>query len=342
MYLPTLTSTFAAVALSVALASCGGGGSDGTANGDTTNIGAGSPLPGTSMAIITTAPATPSYTGEELGAYNQLNAARSTCGFGYLQQNTHIDTAASNHVSWEIANAAYGHTEVAGTTAFTGVSPGDRMLAAGYVFSGTWSYGEIIDALGSANKTGFGVAGINNLLGAHYHLVGAMSSAREMGVSVKSGGPSGADLIATAKVSHIVVNMAYTGNVLPQLQAASEVLTYPCQGITGTNWQLQGETPSPVPSRNLAISPIGIPIFVQVLQGNTLTIASASVIGPAGPVALLPTMTSANDPNKELAPHQAIIMPNVPLKPSTSYRVSISGLNSGVAFSRNFSFQTGS
>ena len=347
MHLPSLTSTLAALALCGALAAC-----DSAANkaphkaaAQTTanpQPGAVRQASGTSVAIVTTAPPSAGYSGEELGAYRRLNTARVTCGFGYLQQNKRLDTAASNHVTWMLANARYAHAEVAGTAAFTGVDASDRLPAAGYALSGSWGTGEIIDELPRSDKTGFGSAGINNLLGAPYHLLEAMSSVREMGVSVKSGGPSGADITGASRVSYIVVNMAYAGQVLPQLQNAKEVLTYPCQGITGTNWQLQGEFPSPVPSRNLGTSPIGQPIFVQVLEGNKLTIASASIVGPLGAVALLPTMTRANDPNTELGAHQALIMPNAPLKPNTSYSVSISGLNSGVAFSRNFSFQTGS
>ena len=346
-----LTSTLAAAALCGVLTACDGAAnkanskvSDNATTRPTANPQprAGSQASDSSVAIVTTAPPAAGYSGEELGAYRRLNTARVTCGFGYLRQNKRLDTAAGNHVSWMLANARYAHAEVAGTAAFTGVDASDRLPAAGYALSGSWGTGEIIDELPSSNKTGFGSAGINNLLGAPYHLLEAMSSAREMGVSVKSGGPSGADFASASKVSYIVVNLAYAGQVLPQLQNAKEVLTYPCQGITGTNWQLQGEFPSPVPSRNLGTSPIGQPIFVQVLEGNKLTIASASVVGPLGAVALLPTMTRANDPNAELGSHQAIVMPNAPLKPNTSYSVSISGSNSGVAFRKSFSFQTGS
>lgn len=166
-----------------------------------------------------------------------------------------------------------------------------------------------------------------------------------MGISVMSGGPigSGADFTfaGAASESYIVVDMAASGNVPKQVQSPNDVLTYPCEGITGTNWQLQGEVPSPIPSRNLVVAPIGHPIFVQAIDGNTLTVTSASMTGPLGSVALLPTMTSVNDPNSHLLPNQAIILPNAPLTPNKSYAVKIVGTNNGVAFTKNFTFATG-
>ena len=96
-----------------------------------------------------------------------------------------------------------------------------------------------------------------------------------------------------------------------------------------------------MPSRNLAVNPIGQPVFVQLLAGNVLVITSVSVTGPAGAVALLPTMTASNDPNQELLANMAIIMPSAPLSPSSAYSVFITGTNNGVGFSRSFGFSTG-
>jgi hypothetical protein len=136
--------------------------------------------------------------------------------------------------------------------------------------------------------------------------------------------------------------MASSATMMPQVQDANSVLTYPCQGTTGTGWQVLNETPNPVTPRNLATNPIGQPIFVQALSGQTLLIQSASVTGPLGSVALLPTLTAANDPNAHLSGNQAILMPNLPLAPNATYTVSIAGTRNGTAFVKSFSFSSGS
>lgn len=55
-----------------------------------------------------------------------------------LAFNDLLVTAARNHSVWQIDNDVFSHTGVGGS------SPGDRMAAAGYVFTGLWSWGENI------------------------------------------------------------------------------------------------------------------------------------------------------------------------------------------------------
>jgi hypothetical protein len=299
------------------------------------------PLSAAAGTLVLVAPPAPTYTGEELAAYNAFNTARSTCGFGYLRQNTNLDTSSANHIGWMVNNNTASHSEVASTTGFTGVNPWDRMTAAGY----NWSLvDEVMASISIANKTGWGTNGARSLLAAPYHLKGLMWGELDIGISVKSGSTSGADINApsAAAISWLVSDMGAPSNSAGQAQGATDVLTYPCQGVTGTAWQLQGESPNPIPGRDLSTSPIGQPIFVQAFHGNTLTITSASLTGPSGSVALLPTMTASNDPNAQVYSNQAVIMPNGPLSPNTTYTVSISGTNNTTAFSKTFTFTTGS
>jgi hypothetical protein len=170
---------------------------------------------------------------------------------------------------------------------------------------------------------------------------------REVGINITSSGPSGsgADVIVSgsfAPAVRLAISLSSRSAFPVQRQSSTDVLTYPCSGITGTAYQLTGEDPNPVTPRNLATNPIGQPILVQVLLGRTLIITSATVTGPSGAVALLPTMTQTNDPNGRLSSNTAVIMPDLPLQPNTTYSVVINGTNNGVAFTRSFSFSTGS
>ena len=60
-----------------------------------------------------------------------------------LAMNGHLLDSARGHSTWMLAADLFQHAGADGS------SPGDRMSAAGYVFSGTWSWGENIAWRGS-------------------------------------------------------------------------------------------------------------------------------------------------------------------------------------------------
>lgn len=348
-------SAFAVASMVAGLAACGGGG-DGqssafvipAAPAVTPEVTA--PPLYYASTIVTTAPVTPSYAAasEELAAFNLLNGERNNCGFGSVSQNTQLDTAARGHAQWQLRNNYGGHYQDADVPlGFTGVKPIDRTKAAGYPQDNAAAIqDEIHTAVGTSNKTGYGVGGIRGLLGAPYHLMGLVGSSREIGLSVFSAGVSGADITTPGNWHARVIlqaDLGYQSTSTAQLVASDAVLTYPCQGTVGTSYQLTNETPNPIPGRDLKLNPIGQSIYVHVRDGNTLTISAVSMIqvSSGAPVALREPMTSANDPNHGLGSHQAFVIPDAPLLPNTAYQVSINGTNNAGAFSRTFAFSTG-
>lgn len=344
------TNLFPVFLIVTALTACGGGGGNGTtdsSSNQTASTGTVSyvapPVTASTTPIITASPATPSsYNAEELAAFNRFNSHRSTCGFGYLEQNTTLDTSALNHIQWMVYNNTVSHNEVAGTPGFTGRTSSLRMQAAGY--TGGTSYGEVLTGGTNMALTGLGLASARRLLAAPYHLQSSMQGYREIGFAVRSGGPigSGADITysGSANVAWMVADMAASSTKLYQVQADSDVLTYPCNGITDVDFEVTAESPNPVSGRNLATNPIGHPIFVQAKSGQTLVISSVTITGPSGSVALLSTMTSSNDPNSLLGSHQAFVIPSTSLTANTTYTVAMSGTRDGNAFSKNFTFTT--
>ena len=315
-----------AVALA-ALASCGGGGG-GDGGGSTPS----------------TFPVTYAAGSEDLAAFNLLNLERERCGFGGLTQNAQLDAAAKAHADYQIFNNLISHVEVAGNpNGFTGVLPSDRIAAAGYTDAGAVT-DEIAGFIGINQKTGLGERALRNLLNAPYHLQGLMSGFRDVGLSVRSSLDTG-----TASSTVILqIDAAYKKSVDPQLLAASEVHTYPCEGTSGVNRQLTNEEPNPVPGRNLSTTPLGSSVYVSVRVGNVLTISSASMIqiGTGQSVTLRAPITAANDPYGPCGtgcfkPHQAYVVADAPLQAATSYQVSINGSNNGIPFARTFTFTTG-
>ena len=324
--------SLAAVAALLVLAGCGGGG------------GGGAAAPATRTADATTvSPVAHAAGSEELAAFQLLNAERERCGFGGLTQNAQLDAAARAHANYQIINSVVSHLEDASKPGFTGVTAADRIAAAGYTDAGALS-DEIAGFLGTSQKAGLGAAALRNLLNAPYHLQGLMSGFRDVGISVRSSADTGVGAAAVI----LQINAAYKRLAGPQLFAAPEVHTYPCEGSSGVNFKLSNEDPNPVPGRDLSTTPLGSSVYIAVRDGNVLNITSASLIqlSTGQPVTLRTPITAANDPYAPCAAgcfksHQAYVVADAPLQANMSYQLTLNGTNNGTAFSRTFSFATG-
>lgn len=336
------------LALAALLSACGGG-SDGDANPalPPTVAPAASPNP----AIVTTVATPPTYApnSEELAAYQLLNAERGRCGFGLLASSASLDRAARAHADYLIVNSLNSHLEDANRfpEGFTGTDPAARVRAQGYADLGgvTDEFAFFTSSNAMLPKRGIGVLGIRGLLNAPYHLNGLMSGYRDVGVAVRSRDDTGKGQPGV----FVQVNAAYTASAGPQRLGSGDVLTYPCQGTVNVNPQLSNETPNPVPGRDLRTAPLGSTVYVAVREGNRLAITRAAMTRAATGEAVLlrAPITSTNDPYGPcltgcFGPHQAYVVPDAPLLPETAYTVTLSGTNNGTAFSRNFTFSTGS
>ncbi|WP_237066350.1 CAP domain-containing protein [Loktanella sp. M215] len=88
----------------------------------------------------------------EAARYNlDLNAGlpAGTIGTQALQvlaPNAALETAATNHSDWMVANDSFSHGGAGGSNA------GDRMQSAGYVFTGTWGWRENLAWLGTTGR----------------------------------------------------------------------------------------------------------------------------------------------------------------------------------------------
>ena len=332
------------MACALFLTACGGGGGG--------SSGAGF-LPPTATTTATTTPAvastptTPATTTtvapagtEELAAFTLLNGERLKCGFGSLARNAQLDAAAKGHANWLLVNNYTGHGQLAGTAGFTGATGFDRAIAAGY--SAAFVDDENVVVSGASSSVGYGVSALRSLLSAPYHIAGLLAGYRDVGLSVMSSDDAGSTAKHGAQVV-LQVDLAYTAAAGPVPHAAGTVLSYPCDGTTGTYAQLRNEAPNPVPGRDLAASPLGQAVYMAGTAGKVITITSAlfqeKVTGNT--LSVITPITGANDPNKELNSNEAIVIPNAPLKVSTAYIVTIVGTNDGASFTKTFGFTTG-
>lgn len=299
-----------------------------------------------------------SSAAEQLSALNTISAARTNCGFGALQSSTMLDASAQHHVSWMIKNQTVSLNESFGMPGFTGVDPSHRMLEVGYAAVAPI---EVLIGGDGIAKSGFGSRGARALLGVPYILANLMQSSREIGISVTSSGPVGfgANInFAGAPVATWLVADLASSPVMPaQAQNETDALTFPCQGTTNASPFVFSEAPNPIPGRDSSHLQIGQTLLVQILADKELAITAVVITGPQGAVTLLPTLTSASDPNGLLHTNQALIIPGSPLSPNTAYAVNLTGVSKGIVlgpgmiqltsadpgvpFSRNFAFTTG-
>ena len=359
-------STVAALVLTA----CGGGGNS-SGGDDQPKAGTGSntanqadgQVADTSSTLVTATPASTYANAEEKAAFARLNAERSRCGFGLLAQQAQLDVMARGHANYLLRNNAVGHYQNTSEPFSTGNAPSDRALAAGY------SYAVIRDANtdtfgANANLiAGRGEKGVRNLMSAPYHAAGLLAGSLDVGISVMSSDDVGTTGTYGPR-SIVQINSGFQQGFKAQLPDGGAVQTYPCEGTTGTAFELRGESPNPVPGRDLSANPIGQPVVVQVREGQYLAITSASMQkkDDGAVVALLPVLTKATDTNGSLQQHQAVLMPGTSLLPNTEYVVTVAGSNqtanadrsgpSGTnpaiknntigAFSKSFTFRTGS
>lgn len=294
-------------------------------------------------SLVTTSAPTPTYTNgsEEAAAFNLLNAERSRCGFGTLVQSAQIDAAAQAHADWGLRNWVWSHYEN-GTTyplSYTGYSANDRIIAQGYTDLGNAGEGMAGDN-GTSAKAGLGTQQMRRLLSAPFHLRTLTTGYRDVGFSVRSNTDAGSINAAVFEQ----VNLAYKQSTGQQLQSSSAILTYPCEGSTGLNYRLTSETPNPVPGRDLSANPLGHPVVIRVREGNALSISDATMRNLTTNTLVTlrsAATTKADDTSGRFLSNEAYVVPDGPLTQNTSYRVTITGTNSSVPFTKTFVFATG-
>lgn len=325
-------------ALTGVLTACGGGG-----GGGDTNAAAPAPSAVTAPSSLVTQVPQASYAAgsEELAAYNAVNTERERCGFGKLAQQAPIDAAARDHSLWRLTNNVVGHFQdpVAYPNGYTGRTPTDRLAHRGYADARVT---EATAARLPVAKAGMGKLLAMNLLSAPYHAMALLDGYRDVGVAVVSDLDAGSTAVTGAYVS-VQFNLASKVAAGFQQLAGDAVATYPCEGTPDVPYALVGESPNPVPGRDLSAQPVGHPLIIKVRDGQVLAVQSVQLVNAAtqASVALRPVVTQANDANKQIVtPSVAFVLPESPLAPSTTYRATVSGTNNGVPFSRSFSFTT--
>lgn len=342
---PKFRVSLLALAVAALLAACGGGGG-GTASvspATTAPVDVNSAAPVVSAVEVgiqaQVLPATYAVGTEQRNAYDYLNAQRSQCGFGLLQQDAKLDVAAQGHAAYLSANHLLSHDQdkVNYPNGFTGATLNDRFTAAGYAAtSGAEVLTDIYpETFFNSYGSSFGQSGVMDLFTAPYHGSGQLFGERDIGIGYAE---------TNTFWKRFVVDIGST-KVRPRQQIpVDQVLTYPCAGTKGILSKSYGdEIPKPIAGRNLITDPIGHPIYIKVRDGNVLILSGYSLRKAGDNVDLaLKLLNKANDKNELINDDAtAILMPLLPMEKNSTYIFTASGTNSGKIISISFTFETG-
>jgi len=320
--------SIAVLSATALLSACGGGGSSTSGSTPSTPTVPTPPVqPSTALQLTVPTPTYPAGS-PALSAFNAINAARLAYGVGALAQNTQLDTAATNHANYMLDGflsgnyTVVGHTEVATNQGFTGVTPDNRIQAAGYkplIDGETVAY--FISETGVASDPG--VVSVNNWLSGPYHRFGVLDTYREIGLSdattsaiANSGG------LTNLFVADYGVSQSAGASQLP---ASTWIGVWPLNQAIGVNYGAAGESPNPITSANGAC--YGYPVSIQIANGLTLSTTSFTMIETvSGATVAVQLSTYTTDVNPSLARlNSAYIIPLKPLKLGTQYTVNFVG-----------------
>lgn len=337
----TLASRVLTLTLATLLASCGGGGGAGITAVDMTPT---VPNPPTPAAM----------TGPKAEIYGYVNQIRLNGGFGALTADGRVEAAAQAHADYTTTNfytsgvpdpilhtptstgSPYAHVEESTWPGFTGVSPDDRLRAAGYQpltsteVSGS-IYGTSVGAEPDIKSC------VDGLIGTVFHRAALLDTSLDaFGLGVGN----------AVKDANGYLLRACVFNLASQSGARSLptgwVGIVPYAGQTGVATKMSNEVPDPTPS----IAVEGYPVSLQVPSGYTVSVNLFTLRESAGPqlegVVLTRTQTNY------LRANEAYFVPNGALRTNTAYTATFTGNAnstqtglSGFPVSETWTFTTG-
>jgi uncharacterized protein YkwD len=276
-------------------------------------------------ATIVTSVATPSYApaSDIQAAYDWLNGVRQRCGFGLLQQDIRLDQASSDHANYmEVNGRVVTHTQDPTKPGFTGVSATARATYRGYP-------GTAVDSISTGRPSV--LVDVQTLATITYHGFAMIGGSKDVGL------PTGFSFTTWSQTP--VMLGTKTGDA-DQDVAGDVVATYPCEGEVVPRMVHGAESPSPIPGADM--NNYG-PALLARVRGGQMLVVSSWTIAPRGGVPMATTFRNWNSEvnPQSIMPSAAVLIPNAPLAPNTTYDVKLQGSNAGVPFQRQYSFRTG-
>lgn len=324
------------VALAVVLAACGGGGGESEAATGTGN-GASGTGSGSVGGAVGGAVSTGDAAEAAALALATVNQERDRCGFGRVQRQAQLDTAAGWHADYLKLRFNEGlpatHTEDPARSGFKGATAADRAQAAGYAYA---RLGEFLSFAPLGGSAPAGEALVRAMMATVYHMAGMLDGNTEVGAAV-------AFADAAPQAYRQAILAWETGTPLGRQPVEPGVLlTYPCSGSAGLQPYMYGESPEPFSGLGFTAGPgTGHPIYLRAPAGQRIRLSAATLTSGQGRAVPVLLYHASDDAQALLGTHQAFVIPREPLAPGASYQAQVQGTVDGVPFSRDFVFSTG-
>lgn len=260
----------------------------------------------------------PPNTPPEQLALERINQYRVLAGVPRVELHPALLAAAQHHAAYDLLNYGnqaawiYGpHGEVSGKPGFTGKMPGDRAIAAGYLWAAGW---EVMDYFDDPLRT------VDGLMATVFHRVNILTPTHAY--AGYGHGRSVAEM----------VDVIDFGAGSTNLVGAPDVAVFPANNQSDVPLYGASETPSPLPPG--ASYPVGYPITLQPIFGAALTVTQAELRdGNGAAIAVYP-----NPPDCGTGCYALI--PTAGLKPATTYSVHVAGSVDSTPFQKTWSFTT--
>lgn len=256
---------------------------------------------------------------------NWINYRRAQAGMPVVTRNELLDIAARGHSEYQKTNNVVTHEQTPGKPAFTGVTQGDRMTAAGYQYKhASYAFGEVISATSSSS----GAYMVDELITAIYHrFVIFEPKFKEVGTGAATTG---------AGYTYFTTNLASANGYGPGI-GSRNLVTWPVNGQVqvATNFFSNQESPDPVPD----INEVGYPVSVHA-DIDVNIVVQTFTMRPRGGADLATRLIREGEHVAEPTSSAASIVPLAVLKPNTTYDVTFTGTLNNVATSKTWSFTT--
>jgi hypothetical protein len=231
-------------------------------------------------------------------------------------------------------------TEAVGESGFTGITANDRAQAKDWpagLFVATQNAGAIAPLSTDAE---YGALIANVWATGVYHQTAVTWLANLVGVGSSIGVYGGYKTVLAGLV------FSADGSGFDKLPAGEVPLTFPCAGVTGIRSYGAGESPMPpiyetVQTVGGAIQRWGSPVTVEANASDVVHLTSATYTAPDSTVIQLNQVTVTNDPAKLMTANKVVAYPTNALASNTTYTVDLAGTVNGTAFTRRFTFTTG-
>jgi len=264
-------------------------------------------------------------------ALERLNLRRAQVGLAPLQRNAVLDRSAAAHAHYLTRNRSLnseGHGESPGKPGYTGATPAQRMLAAGYGGSSTAENMSLI-------SYPLGALSTDDLIDAPYHRQAQFGPYLEAGVAMSTQpAPQG---FVNPDLYIYVINFGGDSSANDK-SSKTRPFVYPVDGQQDVpaDW-IANESPNPLP--DMSGQRVGYPISLAAAPGDTLQIKTFRLTDTRNTAVEGRLITTHTDNGKPLD-NYAFWIPLKPLAYGMAYQAHAAGTLNGTAFSSQWRFTT--